>query len=55
MQLQNDIMASAHKTLGEICIPTVTHINNRKLMQGFYGGLGTADTMAYYSHRQQDG
>lgn len=35
----------AHKILDEIGIPTVTHINNRKLMQGFYGGLGIADPM----------
>lgn len=36
----------AHKILGEIGLPeTVTHINNRKLMQGFYGGLGISNPM----------
>lgn len=36
----------AHKILAEIGVPdTITHINNRKLMQGFYGGLGIADPM----------
>ncbi len=36
----------AHKILADIGIPeTVTHINNRKLMQGFYSGLGISNPM----------